>query len=180
MESRTVEPDALDLSEEVGVSDALREAVEEEMEFLERRGLKLVRMRADDEGDVFQITIQAGDEMYRISEVAPGNVSRTVFRNPEKDGAVPYQDEAGDGEEEVEEETVGEREEPDAGDEDTSEEEENDEDASKEGEDEERKEEGEKEESEETGDEDEDNSEDVGESEEDDDEASKKDEVEET
>jgi hypothetical protein len=92
MESRTVEPDELDLSEEDGVSDALCEAVEEEIDFLEDREVKLVRMRADEEGDVFQVTIHAGDEMYRMSEVAPGNVSRTVFRDPEKDGAVPYQE----------------------------------------------------------------------------------------
>jgi len=103
MESRTVEPDALALSEEEGVSNALREAVEKEMEFLEKRDIKLVRMRSDDEGDVFQVTIHAGDEMYRMSEVAPGHVSRTVFRNPEPDGSMPYQDEAGDGEKEVEE-----------------------------------------------------------------------------
>ena len=99
MESRTVEPDALALSEEEGVSDALREAVEEEMEFLEKRELKLVRMRANDNGEVFQVTVHAGDEMYRMSEVAPGHVSRTVFRNPEKDDAMPYQ---GDGEDDEE------------------------------------------------------------------------------
>lgn len=97
MESRTVEPDSLNLSEDDGVSDALCEAVEEEIGFLEDRDVKLVRMRADEEGDVFQVTIHAGDEMYRMSEVAPGHVSRTVFRDPEKDGAVPYQE---DGEEE--------------------------------------------------------------------------------
>ena len=103
MESTTVKSDSLDLSEHE-LSDALREAVEEEMEFLENREIKLVRMRAnDDEGDVFQVTIHAGDEMYRMSEVAPGHVSRTVFRNPEPDDAMPYQDEAGDGEEEMEE-----------------------------------------------------------------------------
>lgn len=114
MESKTVEPEALDLSEH-GVSDALREAVEEEMEFLEGRGVKLVRMRADDDGEVFQVTIHAGDEMYRMSEVAPGNVSRTVFRDPEADGAMPYQEdeeEEGEGEKEtgeaVEEEEGGE------------------------------------------------------------------------
>ena len=84
-----MEPEVLKLSEEEGVSDALREAVEEEIDFLEDREVKLVRMRADDEGDVFQITIHAGDEMYRMSEVAPGHVSRTVFRDPEKDGAMP-------------------------------------------------------------------------------------------
>jgi hypothetical protein len=106
MESRTVEPEVLELSEEEGVSDALREAVEEEIDFLEDREVKLVRMRADDEGDVFQITIHAGDEMYRMSEVAPGHVSRTVFRDPEKDGAMPYQEEA-EKEEETEEETGG-------------------------------------------------------------------------
>lgn len=100
MESTTVKPDSLDLTEHE-LSDALREAVEEEMEFLENREIKLVRMRAnDDEGDVFQVTIHAGDEMYRMSEVAPGHVSRTVFRNPEPDDAMPYQDE---GEEEAEE-----------------------------------------------------------------------------
>ncbi len=108
MESKTVEPDSLDLSEEEGVSEALREAVEEEIEFLEDRDLKLVRMRADEEGDVFQVTIHAGDEMYRMSEVAPGHVSRTVFRDPEKDGAVPYQE--GEKEEAVE---TGESEETD-------------------------------------------------------------------
>lgn len=106
MESRTVEPESLDLSEEEGVSETLREAVEEEIDFLEDREVKLVRMRADDEGDVFQITIHAGDEMYRMSEVAPGHVSRTVFRDPEKDGAMPYQEEA-EKEEETEEETGG-------------------------------------------------------------------------
>jgi hypothetical protein len=111
MESRTVEPDALALSEEEGVSDALREAVEEEMEFLENREIKLVRMRAnDDEGDVFQVTIHAGDEMYRMSEVAPGHVSRTVFRNPEKDGAMPYQEDGKEDEEEAEEGDSDERE----------------------------------------------------------------------
>lgn len=106
MESRTVEPEVLELSEEEGVSETLREAVEEEIDFLEDREVKLVRMRADDEGDVFQITIHAGDEMYRMSEVAPGHVSRTVFRDPEKDGAMPYQEEA-EKEEETEEETGG-------------------------------------------------------------------------
>lgn len=104
MESTTVKPDSLDLTEHE-LSDALREAVEEEMEFLENREIKLVRMRAnDDEGDVFQVTIHAGDEMYRMSEVAPGHVSRTVFRNPEKDGAMPYQEDGEEDEEESEEE----------------------------------------------------------------------------
>jgi len=106
MESRTVEPDSLDLSEEDGVSDALCEAVEEEIDFLEDREVKLVRMRADDDGEVFQVTIHAGDEMYRMSEVAPGHVSRTVFRDPEKDGAMPYQED--EEEEEVEETAEGE------------------------------------------------------------------------
>lgn len=113
MESRTVEPEVLKLSEEEGVSDALREAVEEEIDFLEDREVKLVRMRADDEGDVFQITIHAGDEMYRMSEVAPGHVSRTVFRDPEKDGAMPYQDEG----EEEEEGAEGEKDEESDGEE---------------------------------------------------------------
>lgn len=116
MESRTVEPKTLDLSEEEGVSDALREAVEEEIDFLEDRDVKLVRMRADDDGDVFQITIHAGDEMYRMSEVAPGHVSRTVFRNPEKDGAMPYQDEVEEEEEDEEtEEETGKAEDEEAG-----------------------------------------------------------------
>ena len=124
MESRTVEPDDLDLSE-YNVSDALREAVEEEIDFLEDREVKLVRMRADDEGDVFQITIHAGDEMYRMSEVAPGHVSRTVFRDPEKDGAVPYQEEAEEESEEDEEtEKEGDGEEGADGEEDVSEEDE--------------------------------------------------------
>lgn len=113
MESRTVEPESLDLSEEEGVSETLREAVEEEIDFLEDREVKLVRMRADDEGDVFQITIHAGDEMYRMSEVAPGHVSRTVFRDPEKDGAMPYQDEG----EEEEEGAEGEKDEESDGEE---------------------------------------------------------------
>ena len=113
MESRTVEPEVLKLSEEEGVSDALREAVEEEIDFLEDREVKLVRMRADNEGDVFQITIHAGDEMYRMSEVAPGHVSRTVFRDPEKDGAMPYQDEG----EEEEEGAEGEKDEESDGEE---------------------------------------------------------------
>ncbi|MDZ7688307.1 MAG: hypothetical protein U5J64_06215 [Halobacteriales archaeon] len=104
MESTTVKPDELDPSEH-GLSDALREAVKKEMEFLEKRGVKLVRMRSKDDGEVFQVTIHAGDEMYRMSEVAPGHVSRTVFRNPEKDDAMPYQDE---GEEEAEDEGNGE------------------------------------------------------------------------
>ena len=104
MESTTVKPDSLDLTEHE-LSDALREAVEEEMEFLQDREIKLVRMRAnDDEGDVFQVTIHAGDEMYRMSEVAPGHVSRTVFRNPEKDDAMPYQEDGEEDEEEAEEE----------------------------------------------------------------------------
>jgi hypothetical protein len=104
MESTTVKPDSLDLTEHE-LSDALREAVEEEMEFLENREIKLVRMRAnDDEGDVFQVTIHAGDEMYRMSEVAPGHVSRTVFRNPEPDDAMPYQEDGEEDEEEAEEE----------------------------------------------------------------------------
>lgn len=123
MESRMVEPEGLNLSEEEGVSDALREAVEEELEFLESRGIKLIRMRADDEGDVFQITIHAGDEMYRMSEVAPGNVSRTVFRNPEKDGAMPYQEETEEEAEEDEETEEEAGEEEDASGEDDGEDE---------------------------------------------------------
>ena len=116
MESTTVKPDSLDLTEHE-LSDALREAVEEEMEFLENREIKLVRMRAnDDEGDVFQVTIHAGDEMYRMSEVAPGHVSRTVFRNPEPDDAMPYQEDEEEAEEEDsnEEETDGEETEEEA------------------------------------------------------------------
>lgn len=109
MESRTVEPGDLDLSEH-RVSDALREAVEEEIEFLEDRDVKLVRMRANDDGGVFQVTVHAGDEMYRMSEVAPGHVSRTVFRDPEGDGAMPYQEEAEKEEEDTEEGEEGEEE----------------------------------------------------------------------
>ena len=103
MESRTVEPDEF-APDELGVSDALREAVEEEMEFLDSRGLRLVRLRENDDGDVTQVTVQAGDEMYRLSEVSPGNVSRTVFRNPAPDEDETDTDEEaeGDGDEEEE------------------------------------------------------------------------------
>lgn len=85
MESTSVEPDGLDQTDGFALSEALREAIEEEMEFLDRRNIKLVRLRArEDSDEVFQATIHAGDEMYRLSEVAPGHVSRTVFRNPER------------------------------------------------------------------------------------------------
>jgi hypothetical protein len=84
MESKTVEPDEFE-SADLVVSDELRDAVEEEMEYLAGRGLRLVRFRENDDGEVTQVTIQAGDEMYRLSEVSPGNVSRTVFRNPAPD-----------------------------------------------------------------------------------------------
>jgi len=94
MESKTVEPDEFAPAEHV--SGALADAVEEEMEFLEDRGVRLVRLRRNDDGDVQHVTLQADDEMYRLSEVSPGNVSRTVFRNPPRDDAVPYQE--GDGE----------------------------------------------------------------------------------
>jgi hypothetical protein len=89
MESKTLEPDEF-APEEAGFSEALREAVEEEMEFLEDRDIRLVRLRENDEGEVQQVTVQADDEMYRLSEVSNGTVSRTVFRDPPRDDAVPY------------------------------------------------------------------------------------------
>jgi hypothetical protein len=95
MESKTVDPDEF-VSDELHLSEALADAVEEEMEFLADRDLHLVRLRENDDGDVQQVTLQADDEMYRLSEVSPGNVSRTVFRNPPRDDVVPYQE--GDGE----------------------------------------------------------------------------------
>jgi hypothetical protein len=101
MESKTVEPDEFE-SADLVVSDELRDAVEEEMEYLAGRGLRLVRFRENDDGEVTQVTIQAGDEMYRLSEVSPGNVSRTVFRNPapdEKDEQEEEEDAEEDGEE---------------------------------------------------------------------------------
>jgi hypothetical protein len=94
MESKTVEPDEF-APDRHGLTDALREAVDEEMGFLSDRDIRLVRIRENDDGEVQQVTIQADDEMYRLSEVSPGNVSRTVFRDPPRDGAVPYTE--GDG-----------------------------------------------------------------------------------
>ncbi len=104
MESRTLEPDEF-APEEAGFSEALREAVEEEMEFLEDRDIRLVRLRENDEGEVQQVTVQADDEMYRLSEVSHGTVSRTVFRDPPRDDAVPYQ--GGDGEDATAEKDEG-------------------------------------------------------------------------
>ncbi len=87
MKTVSVEPDDVGSQEDVEISDVLLEAVEEEMEYLEGRGLNQVRMRCRRNSDeVYQATIHAGDEMYRLSEVGPGNVSRTVFRNPERKG----------------------------------------------------------------------------------------------
>ncbi|MFP4174779.1 MAG: hypothetical protein ACLFSW_03250 [Halobacteriales archaeon] len=104
MESRTVEPDEF-APDEHGLSDALRNAVEEERAFLADRDVSLVRIRENDDGNVQQVTLQADDEMYRLSEVSPGNVSRTVFRNPARDDAVPYQE--GDGEDATADEEDG-------------------------------------------------------------------------
>lgn len=103
MESRNVEPDDFD-SADLDLSEALRDAVVEEMEFLESNGrdLKLVRMREGDDGKIYQVTVQADDEMYRLSEVSEGNVSRTVFRDPPRDDEVPY--EKGDGKDQTVEE----------------------------------------------------------------------------
>ncbi|MCX2817883.1 MAG: hypothetical protein ACI9QA_000775 [Methanobacteriota archaeon] len=115
MESRTVDADGFVPSEH-GFTDALREAIEEEMDFLDDRDLHLVRMRENDDGEIQQVTIQADDEMYRLSEVSPGNVSRTVFRNPKRDEAVPYQDGDG-GDAEAVDEADGEAEDDEAGDE---------------------------------------------------------------
>lgn len=112
MESRTVEPEEF-APDELRISDALRDAVEKEMEFLADRDLRLVRLRENDEGDVQQVTVQAGDEMYRLSEVSSGNVSRTVFRNPPRDEAVPYAE--GDGEDMTAEEEPSEEDEDDGG-----------------------------------------------------------------
>jgi 2Fe-2S type ferredoxin len=94
MQSLTVEPDrGLDAASDVTIPDALREAVEEELEFLDRRHVKLIRMRCrEDSDEVFQVTIYAGDEMYRLGEVGDGHVSRTVFRNPES-FEIPDEDE---------------------------------------------------------------------------------------
>lgn len=84
MESTSVEPDNLQQTGDFEISNALQEAIEKEIDFLERRNVKLVRLRArENSNEVFQATIYAGDEMYRLSEVSPGQVSRTVFRNPE-------------------------------------------------------------------------------------------------
>ncbi len=96
MESRNVEPDDL-ASADLELSDALRDAVVDEMEYLESRGrdLRLVRARVNDDGMVRQVTVQADDEMYRLSEVSDGNVSRTVFRDPPRDDEMPYAE--GDG-----------------------------------------------------------------------------------
>lgn len=108
MESRTLEPDEF-APDESGFSEALREAVEEEMEFLTDRDIRLVRLRENDEGEIQQVTVQADDEMYRLSEVSPGTVSRTVFRNP-----APDEDEnAGEEEDDTEEGKEGEHEESD-------------------------------------------------------------------
>ena len=85
MDSTTVKPDRLDNTGDFEVSDSLREALEEEIEYLGPKNIKLVRMRArEGTNDVFQATIYVGDEMYRLSQIAPGNVSRTIFRRPEK------------------------------------------------------------------------------------------------
>ncbi|MDY7083270.1 MAG: 2Fe-2S iron-sulfur cluster-binding protein [Halobacteria archaeon] len=107
MESTTVEPDALERTGDFEVPDELRDAIEEEMEFLEPRNVKLVRLRArENSNEVFQATIYAGDEMYRLSVVAPGHVSRTVFRNPERLDVPDEEEEEGEVEEEVIEEDI--------------------------------------------------------------------------
>jgi len=107
MESRNVEPDDFE-SADLDLSEALREAVVEEMEYLESSGrdLRLVRARENDDGTVYQVTVQADDEMYRLSEVSEGNVSRTVFRNPPRDDEMPYEE--GDGRDAAAGETEGE------------------------------------------------------------------------
>lgn len=114
MESKTVEPEEFE-SADLAVSDALRDAVEEEMEYLDDRGLRLVRFRKNDDGEVTQVTVQAGDEMYRLSEVSPGNVSRTVFRDPapeEKDEREEKEEEENDGESDGTEDEKEPKEEP--------------------------------------------------------------------
>lgn len=84
MESKTVQPDQLEEVGDFEVPKALRAALEKEMKFLKPRNIKLVRFRArENSNEVFQATIYAGDEMYRLNLIAPGQVSRTVFRNPE-------------------------------------------------------------------------------------------------
>ncbi|MFP4633326.1 MAG: hypothetical protein ACLFMT_07835 [Halobacteriales archaeon] len=86
MRSLSLEPEDLE-DADVVMSDALTEAVDHEMDYLEGRGLNLVRLRCrEDSGEVVQATIHAGDEMYRLSEVDEGTVSRTVFRHPEPKG----------------------------------------------------------------------------------------------
>lgn len=86
MESTTVDPESEDLDsvEDFEIPEDLRDAIDKELDFLERRNVKLIRMRArENSNEVFQATIYAGDEMYRLSRVSEGFVSRTVFRNPE-------------------------------------------------------------------------------------------------
>ncbi|MDY6776406.1 MAG: 2Fe-2S iron-sulfur cluster-binding protein [Halobacteria archaeon] len=88
MESKTVDPDRLERAGDFEIPDELREAVDEEIEYLEANGrnIKRVRLRArEGSNEVYQATIHADDEMYRMSLVSPDSsyVSRTVFRNPE-------------------------------------------------------------------------------------------------
>lgn len=86
MKSVSVDPGDID-SVDVEMSDDLRAAVDREMEYLGDRAVKQLRMRCRRGSDeVYQATIHADDEMYRLSEVSPGNVSRTVFRDPERKG----------------------------------------------------------------------------------------------
>lgn len=109
MKTVSVDPDEVDALDEVEISEALREAVDREMDYLEDRGLKQVRMRCRRGSDeVYQVTINAGDEMYRLSEVSSGNVSRTVFRNPERKGDENLVGAPSEVEEETEEQEVGE------------------------------------------------------------------------
>ncbi|MFB6284472.1 MAG: 2Fe-2S iron-sulfur cluster-binding protein [Halobacteria archaeon] len=85
MDSTTVKPDRLENTGDYEVPDSLIEALEEEIEYLGTKDIRLIRMRAKEgTNQVFQATIYIGDEMYRLSEIAPGNVSRTIFRRPEK------------------------------------------------------------------------------------------------
>ncbi len=84
MESTTVEPEKIEDIEEVDIPEPLLEAIKKEMDYLKNRGLKLVRLRTRENSDkVYQSTIYAGDEMYRLTEVQPGQISKTIFRNPE-------------------------------------------------------------------------------------------------
>lgn len=84
MESLAVDPEEIEDLDDAEISNAFLEEIKDEMEFLEKRGVKLLRLRKREKSDeIYQATIYAGDEMYRLTEVQPGQISRTVFRNPE-------------------------------------------------------------------------------------------------